>query len=193
MSRLRALCRFLNSYLTTEDIVQQLDSGFVYQGPVSTSSANKCLCNTVTYSTLAACAVCQGRGLAIYSYVSSVWHFCTDSRNTYKVGRSIQQTVLTLESTYGSACGLDLLHLSVSPFSRYPFAIPGGTAVPAWAYSDVVVSCPSIHRSLIRLRPATRPTALSTWTRRKRSQAQVSTGSTALASAARLMHVVVFT
>ena len=102
----------------------------------------------------------------------------------YEVGRSIQQTALPLESTYGSACWLDLLRLSVSPFSRYPFAIPGGTAVPAWAYSDVVVSCPSIHPSLIRLRPATRPTAPSTWTRRKRSQAQVSTGSTALASAA---------
>ena len=122
-----------------------------------------------------------------------VCYFCTDSRNTYKVGRSIQQTALTLESTYGSACWLDLLRLSVSPFSRSPFAIPGGTAVPAWAYSDVVVSCPSIHRSLIRLRPPTRPTAPSTWMRRKRSQAQVSTGSTALASAARLMHVVVFT
>ncbi|RPD69423.1 hypothetical protein L226DRAFT_575588 [Lentinus tigrinus ALCF2SS1-7] len=90
-------------YALSQDIVSKLDSGFVYQGPVSPSSSNKCLCNTVTYSTLAACAVCQGRGLAIYSWPQ-----------------------------YQANCSVGVAQ------DAYPFSIPGGTAVPAWAYLDVV-------------------------------------------------------
>ncbi|TFK93365.1 hypothetical protein K466DRAFT_649975 [Polyporus arcularius HHB13444] len=89
-------------YALSQDIVAKLDEGFVYQGPVSPSSSNKCLCNTVSYSTLAACAVCQGRGLAIYSWPQ-----------------------------YRTNC-------SAVDEDAYPFSIAGGTAVPAWAYLDVV-------------------------------------------------------
>ena len=49
---------------TTASIVNAIQPPNVYLGP-DARSGTPCVCNTVSYATLAACAVCQGRGLAI--------------------------------------------------------------------------------------------------------------------------------
>ncbi|KAG6333493.1 hypothetical protein ID866_5596 [Astraeus odoratus] len=81
--------------------VDPLDPNTHYVGPYA-DEANDCECNTITYSLISACSICQNR-----TYIAwSSWSF-----NCSTVYPSI-----------------------------YPEDIPSGTAVPNWAYQDVVTS-----------------------------------------------------
>ncbi|KAI0771928.1 hypothetical protein BD413DRAFT_547077 [Trametes elegans] len=85
--------------------VSPLLYGYHYNSPQNNpSSATPCRCSTVFYSTISACATCQGQGSFILPW-----------------------------STYSTNCS--------TVYSRqYPDDIPGGTAVPAWAYIDVIAN-----------------------------------------------------
>ncbi|RDX53004.1 hypothetical protein OH76DRAFT_61730 [Lentinus brumalis] len=78
-----------------------LDSGDYYKGP---SGQSPCVCNTVMYSLIAGCQLCQydvpSALLAWSVYASN----CTDRTN-----------------------------------GSYPNSVPSGTAIPAWAYQDVMI------------------------------------------------------
>lgn len=52
-------------YIGAGSNIAALQSGFVYTGATSAATGTNCVCSTVTFSVLAACAVCQGMGLAI--------------------------------------------------------------------------------------------------------------------------------
>ena len=56
--------RVLSSACVADSVVNALQPPNVYLGP-DIPDATPCVCNTVSYATLAACAVCQGLGLAI--------------------------------------------------------------------------------------------------------------------------------
>ncbi|KAF5315819.1 hypothetical protein D9611_004845 [Ephemerocybe angulata] len=47
--------------------VVPLSAGQHYQGPTTVSGSNPCMCNTVTYSLMAACGLCQGRSVLRWS------------------------------------------------------------------------------------------------------------------------------
>ncbi|KAI0760390.1 hypothetical protein C8Q74DRAFT_1295867 [Fomes fomentarius] len=79
-----------------------------YRGPDPTKDLLECQCNTVLYSTYAACAWCQGHtdnlGIANWTMFSQ---YCEDRK-----------------------------------FSSYPQSlILPDTAIPAWAYAPLMVSC----------------------------------------------------
>ncbi|KAI0767134.1 hypothetical protein C8Q74DRAFT_1369974 [Fomes fomentarius] len=101
----------ISSYLFTpcdspeDSYVHALPQGFHYASPAKDpTSANPCRCNTVIFSTLAACATCQGGAAFVRPWLE------------YSINCSI-----------------------VNP-QEYPESIPSGTAVPAWAYLDVIAS-----------------------------------------------------
>ena len=54
--------------------IDALQAGYVYTGATSAATGTDCVCSTVTFAVLAACAVCQGRGLAIDPCVSLPHH-----------------------------------------------------------------------------------------------------------------------
>lgn len=77
--------------------VGSLDPGYIY---VPGDGNNACTCSTVTYSVIAACALCQGAGAGNWS-------------------------------EWSADCS--------STFNRvYTQLIPAGTAVPDWAYLNVI-------------------------------------------------------
>ncbi|KAH9941815.1 uncharacterized protein BXZ73DRAFT_74996 [Epithele typhae] len=88
-------------YGNTGSNITALHSGFVYTGATSPATGTDCVCSTVTFSVLAACAACQGFGLAIDPW-PKYSNFCTNSF-----------------------------------IEKYPFDIPTGTAIPAWAFMDI--------------------------------------------------------
>jgi len=83
--------------------ISALPTGSHYEGPSTPSNGNDCICSSVVYSLVSACAICQG-GLQISKW--SAWKMnCSTS-------------------------DIDA--------SGYSIPIPGGTAVPNWAYQNVV-------------------------------------------------------
>ncbi|KAI1794473.1 hypothetical protein LXA43DRAFT_142563 [Ganoderma leucocontextum] len=81
--------------------VSPVPTNWVYEGPTAKDpfDSTPCDCNTVLYSTMAACGICQGAGIEPWP--------------TYKVNCT---------NVYNGT---------------YPESIPGGTAIPAWAFLDV--------------------------------------------------------
>ncbi|PIL35111.1 hypothetical protein GSI_02899 [Ganoderma sinense ZZ0214-1] len=89
----------------SDSFVFPLTPGFHYNTPLnSTTSATPCRCNTVLFSTIAACATCQGGADDIVPWFM-----------------------------YSQNCSSVFIQ-------QYPENIPSGTAVPAWAYLDILVN-----------------------------------------------------
>ncbi|KAM5537640.1 hypothetical protein V8D89_008718 [Ganoderma adspersum] len=84
--------------------VPPVPTNWVYQGPLAKDpfDSTPCDCNTVLYSTMAACGICQGAGIEPWP--------------TYKVNCT------------------KLFN------GTYPESVPGGTAIPAWAFLDVTMN-----------------------------------------------------
>ncbi|KAI6028726.1 hypothetical protein F5J12DRAFT_392853 [Pisolithus orientalis] len=80
--------------------VYLLNPNTYYAAP-SVDEANPCECNTVTYSLMSACSICQNR-----TYIT--WSSWSDNCSTIYIG--------------------------------YPESIPSGTAIPEWAYQNVITS-----------------------------------------------------
>nr|VWP01945.1 Histone H2A [Ganoderma boninense] len=81
--------------------VPPVPTNWVYQGPLAKDpfDSTPCDCNTVLYSTMAACGICQGAGIEPWpTYTVN----CTQVYN-----------------------------------GTFPESVPGGTAIPAWAFLDV--------------------------------------------------------
>ncbi|KAH9928437.1 uncharacterized protein BXZ73DRAFT_102278 [Epithele typhae] len=88
-----------------ESFVPALAPDDLYGGPVSTAESDLCECNTVAFSTVAACGICQGRGDGVVPW-SAYDKFCTET----------------------------------AAVSTYPYTVPSGTEIPAWAFQDVTES-----------------------------------------------------
>ncbi|KAG1891126.1 hypothetical protein F4604DRAFT_393549 [Suillus subluteus] len=94
-----------------------LPTGYHYEAP-SAALANPCVCNTVTYSMVSACADCQNR-------TYDDWTSWSTSCSKFSIGESVRKVVDILQAF--------LIHL----IDRYPNDIPTGTKVPNWAYLNV--------------------------------------------------------
>jgi hypothetical protein len=79
---------------------------------------NRCYCTTVVYQLVSACGSCQGRDIVKY------------------VG-SLDAAVPFLTFNSWSAWRINCAD-NITSIASYPSAIPGTTAVPAWAYINIV-------------------------------------------------------
>ncbi|KAH0839430.1 hypothetical protein J3R83DRAFT_205 [Lanmaoa asiatica] len=114
------LCHALiqSSDIQPEYTVNPLPANEHYTGPYADQN-NPCQCSSVTYNTISACGACQNRTIVSWS----VWDpNCT----------TIYPGVYVL--TYWWS------YLRVYDSNSFPLGIPGGTAVPAWAFQDVTTS-----------------------------------------------------
>ncbi|KAG2353714.1 hypothetical protein BDR07DRAFT_686701 [Suillus spraguei] len=100
-------------------VIDPLPPGSFYYAPPSVVGANLCECNTVTYSMISACSVCQNGSYMSWSSWSS------GCNNQMSIGESVRKVVDILQAF--------LIHL----INRYPLDIPAGTKVPNWAYLSV--------------------------------------------------------
>ena len=147
------MCSALAAIYSSEDPddpadawVYPLTPTFHYNTPIADPlSATPCRCNTVLYSTIEACATCQSQGNYVTPFVSSL-ALGIPIDCVYQVVDLLPKLHL-YNSWYQRVRSIVPLSMrQLTPLCRYPENIPPGTAVPAWAYLDVTVSCQlSLH------------------------------------------------
>jgi len=107
----------------------------IYAGP-SIGVGTPCRCNTVYYSTLNACALCQGAGIDTYAFFAEGIAHKTNSPLDGLITTRIVRPCIP-------SCEIGTLFPVTSDdhriFSRFPSPIPSGFSVPHWAYLDVTV------------------------------------------------------
>jgi hypothetical protein len=112
--------------LNTRDLiafdVAALRDGQHYEGPTLVSNANSCICNTVTYSLMTACGLCQGKSTLRWNEWSKNCPNITFSG--YAASNTPARRMLKTERLFTS---------------RFPESLPSGLLVPAWAYQDIRV------------------------------------------------------
>ncbi|PIL35297.1 hypothetical protein GSI_02022 [Ganoderma sinense ZZ0214-1] len=104
----------MSSRIQLGSSVLKLPTGWVYGGPTSTDvfESTPCKCNTVVYSVLAACGVCQLGNSNVKAI--DVWPtYASNCTKKYKIQRKV------------TGC-------------NYPEPIPDETAIPKWAFLDVI-------------------------------------------------------
>jgi len=112
-------------------IITPLHSGERYGG---TEAPTPCTCNTVFYSLLAACSICQGNEYTTWGTTPFYTLLYRDFTTGFRLRKPTAQPF-----THNSAHPSFLSHFLFWPLFRYPATIPGDTAVPHYAYLDVQV------------------------------------------------------
>ena len=114
--------------------VDSLPPGGSYERPGQGPGDNSCMCSTVTYSLISACAICQGQiadkwVVAWYCSFRTNIGFCDAAGTT---GASIVQ-----HKTRGCKHTFLVIVFAIIWWpARYTPTIPPATAVPDWAYLD---------------------------------------------------------
>ena len=124
------------------DVLYSIREFGTYTGSPNNHS-NACYCNTVFYSTMAACGYCQVavNPNAIQTYVFCRFEWPPYTHLTPRLdGQILSQSVRWQISLYnGVSCPtLDLVvHISLVhlAYFRYPGETPDGTQIPDWAYA----------------------------------------------------------
>lgn len=107
----------------TQAFVYSLEPHFHYTPP-SKAAATPCECSTVYYSTIQGCAACQDDGDIEFAAPWSTWSLnCSATSNSQYVGFP----PLALMGVVLNLCAY-----------RWPNRVPSGTAIPSWAFLDVV-------------------------------------------------------
>lgn len=111
-------------------------AGDAYYDPSLVSEVTSCLYNTITYSLVSACGICQGQSSKYYTHQYDL--ICNVMRQLAYLGRCLWQChcwCLALPVRFSGSFSICLY----SPATRYPLPLPPGLDVPSWAYMNVTV------------------------------------------------------